>query len=303
MWQELFRIPLIDMPVYGYGLMLVLGVLGAIYVAKVLARQRGIDPEVFVNAGLLAMLSGIVGARLSHVLEEWGAYFPESASLGESLLKIINIRSGGLTYYGGFLLAVPVLLLYGRMKKVPLRVGMDITAPCIMIGLALGRVGCFLNGCCYGAECEFGVRFPYYSYAYMEQVEQGRIRPPAELMAPVPGRGPVLLPPESFRNDATLQMLARQQHSLRVHPAQLYSTVTGLLLAWLLLAYFPCASVPGRTFALMLILEPITRFLLEMLRVEPAVWGGMSFSMVLAIPQTMAGLLLWWGFAWYARRK
>ena len=81
------------------------------------------------------------------------------------------MRSGGLTYYGGFLLALPVTVLYGVNKKVPIRLGMDIIAPCLMIGLGFGRIGCFLNGCCHGAECDlpWAVRFPYYSNAYIDQ--------------------------------------------------------------------------------------------------------------------------------------
>lgn len=305
MWQELFRIPLINVPIYGYGLMLVLGVLAGIYVAKVLARQRGIDPEIFVNAGLLAMLCGVAGARLSHVLENLHDYFNADLSVWQSLLRVINIRSGGLTYYGGFVLATPVLLWYGRHKKVSLRVGMDIIAPCLMIGLGLGRVGCFLNGCCYGAQCDLpvAVRFPYYSYAYVEQVEQGKVHPAPELMVQMPGNGRVLLPPDEVKRDPELALLARQEHTLPVHPTQLYSTVTALLLAWLLLSYLPLCRVPGRVFALMLLIEPVTRFLLEMLRVEPAVLGGMSFSMVLAIPQFAVGAMLWAGFGWYQARR
>lgn len=308
MWQELFRIPIPgwgDLPIYGYGLMLVVGVLSAIWVAKILARRRGIDPELFVNAALLAMLSGVAGARLSHVLETWHDYFNPQRTLGQSLLAVINIRSGGLTYYGGFVLAVPVLLWYGRAKKVALPVGMDIVAPCLMIGLAFGRIGCFLNGCCYGAQCDLplAVHFPYHSYAYIEQVEQGKIQPPRELLLPSPAGAPVLAPPAMFKDEPELAAIARGEHTLPVHPTQLYSTVTAFLIAAFLLAWMPRNPVPGRAFALMLIIEPVTRFIIELLRVEPAVLGPMSFSMVLAIPQFIVGLILWVGFGWHHRRS
>ena len=307
MWQELFRIPIPgwhEVPVYGYGLMLVLGVILAISLAKILARRRGIDPELFVNAGLLAMLSGVIGARLSHVLENWSEYFNSSLTLGQSLWRAVNISSGGLTYYGGFIVATGALLVYGRRKKVSLRVGMDIVAPCLMVGLALGRIGCFLNGCCYGAACDlpWAVRFPYHSYAYIEQVEQGTIRPPDELVVHRTGGGTMLAPPELIRKDADLVAIARAEHTVAVHPTQLYSTITALLIAAVLLAWMPMCKVPGRVFALMLMIEPVTRFLLEMLRVEPAILGPLSFSMVMAIPQFVVALILWWGFGWYQRR-
>ena len=68
MLQELFRIPFLNIPVYGYGLMMVIGFLLALQLAKFLARRSGFDPEIFVNCGLIALVAGVLGARLSHVL-------------------------------------------------------------------------------------------------------------------------------------------------------------------------------------------------------------------------------------------
>ncbi|MDQ3440331.1 MAG: prolipoprotein diacylglyceryl transferase, partial [Planctomycetota bacterium] len=112
MLQELFRIPGLDIPVYGYGLMMVIGFLLALELAKFLARRSGFDPEIFVNVGLIALVSGVVGARLSHVLENWSE-FTASPSFWENLKHMVNIRSGGLTFYGGLLFATPMCLLYG----------------------------------------------------------------------------------------------------------------------------------------------------------------------------------------------
>jgi phosphatidylglycerol:prolipoprotein diacylglycerol transferase len=125
---------------------------------------------------------------------------------------------------------------------------MDIIAPCIMVGLAFGRIGCFLNGCCHGAACDlpWAVTFPNTDY------------------------GPV-------------------------HPAQLYSTFNSFFLAGVLLTYYTLPHAAGRVFAMMLMLEGVSRFILEMLRAEPAVLGKMSFSMVLsAFVLVPSGILLWW---------
>jgi phosphatidylglycerol---prolipoprotein diacylglyceryl transferase len=328
MLRELFRIPLLDWPVYSYGLMLVIGALSASWLARILARRWKLNADLFVNAVLLGLLSGVVGARLSHVLENIGEYFGPGMTLLDSLQKAVNIREGGLTYYGGFLLATPVLIFYARWNKVPIRKGMDIVAPCLMIGLAFGRIGCFLNGCCYGQECSTsaGVSFPYYSDAYLEQARHGEIHPPRQLYVIPPNVSPddrpVLIPPDLWArphtnddrvmralleqqrtlDDAQLKALMARQHAQPVLPTEIYSAITSFLLAGLLLAFMTINSVPGRTFALMLLIEPITRFILEMLRVEPAVWHNMSLSMVLAIPQFAGGLLLWFAFTWYHRR-
>src|SRR5207244_3026582 len=138
MWQELFRIPTpfgSPLVVHGFGLMLVIGFLCGMELARFLARRSGLNPDIFSNAALLALVTGILGARLSHVFENWHEYARVDRSFLQNLGAAFNISSGGLTYYGGFLLAFPTLLLYGRMKRVPLPVGMDIIAPCLMIGL------------------------------------------------------------------------------------------------------------------------------------------------------------------------
>src|SRR5262245_13063356 len=135
MMQELFRIPFLNLPIYSYGLMMVIGFLCAIQLAKFLGKRYGIDPEIFVNAGLIALITGVLGARLSHVIENIGQYttITPTRSAWDNFIDAINIRSGGLTYYGGFLLAFPSLVFYAIHKKVPLRLGMDIVAPCIVI--------------------------------------------------------------------------------------------------------------------------------------------------------------------------
>lgn len=306
MLQELFRIPFLDIPVFGYGLMMVIGFLLAMELAKFLARRTGFDPDIFVNVGLIALVSGVVGARLSHVLENWQA-FTAGPSGWENFKDMINIRSGGLTFYGGLLLATPMCLLYGIHRKVPLRVGMDIIAPCVMVGLAFGRIGCFLNGCCYGAECEapWAVTYPYHANAYVDQWRDGDVQPPPELVQTDEHGHRVLLDPALASRSEDLRAQMTASRSLPVHPAQLYSTFNALLIAGALVAFYTIPHAPGRVFALMCILKGITRFLLEMLRVEPPVlhvggWG-LSISMVISIGLIIAGIVLWYVFPLFGR--
>src|SRR5437762_3980111 len=199
MLQDLLRIhlpwklPIIgnEIVIHGFGLMLVIGFLSAMWLAKALARRSRIDPELFVNAALLALFTGVLGARLSHVLENFSDFTRPDRTALQNLGAVFDIGSGGLTYYGGFLLATPALIGYAIWKRVPLRLGMDIVAPCLMVGLAFGRIGCFLNGCCYGAECKlpWAVSFPYNSYAYQDEFRHEQIKAPAALMTPVGSTG------------------------------------------------------------------------------------------------------------------
>src|SRR5205814_5373407 len=103
MQQILFHLPqwlpwIGGMPIYAYGVMMVIGFFAALQLAKFLARRSGIDPEVFVNAGLIALVTGVLGARLSHILENLGEYTNASRSFWENVKDAANIRSGGLTF-------------------------------------------------------------------------------------------------------------------------------------------------------------------------------------------------------------
>ncbi len=308
MHPVLFYIPIIHLPIYSYGVMLVLGFLVSLELAKAMARRVGIDPELFVNAGMIALIAGVVGARLSHVLENFHQYTDASRSAWENFVDAVNIRSGGLTFYGGLILAFPACIWYGIKQRVPIKLGMDIVAPCVMVGLAFGRIGCLLNGCCYGAECDANfpgaVTYPYYSNAYIDQYYSGKINTADELTRPTarPGGRPVLLDPKSeiFKAEPELNEIAAKEHSLPVHNAQIYSTITCLLIAAVCVLFFTTRPPAGRVMALMLMLEGVTRYILELLRAEPPVIHiggyGWSLSMVLGVLLALAGVIMWVAF-------
>lgn len=298
MFPVIFHIRFVglDLPVYSYGLMLVVAFLAASRLAKYLAGKYALDGEAFVSAALLGLVSGIVGARLSHVLENLPEFTRPDRSVWQNLRSMLNISSGGLTYYGGFILATPVLIWYALRKRLPLRRSMDIVAPCLMLALGIGRIGCFLNGCCYGHICHapWAVRFPYHSNAYMDQVDAGLVNPPPELVAGRLADGRLILRPrDEARNDPALAAAMRSQRALPVHPTQLYTTAYALILALLLYAYLTYAPPAGRVFALMLMLEGLARYIMELLRVEPAVAGPFSLSMLIGLLMVAAGAAMW----------
>ena len=293
------RIPGLNYSIYSYGAMMVLTFLATQWLSARLAKSRGIDPEIFVNITLIALFTGIVGARASSVLENLGDYTRSDLSAWRNLYNMINPRSGGLTFYGGLILATPFVTWYALHKKLPPRVTMDIIAPCVTLGLGIGRIGCFLGGCCYGAGATvpWAVQFPYYSDAYVDQFygyngEHLHHMPPGQLLV-ITESGVRLRDPASFANEPDTVALAKAERSNPVHPAQLYSTFTSLLQTAILLVYFTLPHTPGRGFPLMLMMEGPSRFLLEMLRVEPPVWGNFSLSMVIGIGLFFVGVV-WW---------
>lgn len=162
------------LPIRGYGVMLLLGVLAGLGLATHRARQMGVDPEIISSLALWLFVGGIVGARLFHVIEFWESDYRKD-SFTETVQAILNVPRGGLVVYGSLIGAGIVFLLFVRRHKLPALALADLIAPSLVLGLALGRVGCLMNGCCFGGSCElpWAVTFPPESPPYKSQLARG----------------------------------------------------------------------------------------------------------------------------------
>ena len=100
-------------------------------------------------------LFGLIGARLFYCIEYWGKDI-------KSLWDVLQYWKGGIVYYGGILGGVAAFFVYRHFRPFPFRPYMDVLAPSIAVGTLFGRLGCFLNGCCYGDLCQlpWAVSFP-----------------------------------------------------------------------------------------------------------------------------------------------
>jgi phosphatidylglycerol:prolipoprotein diacylglycerol transferase len=174
MQPVIFTVPWINMAVPGYGLMLMLAFLGSIAWAARRAAKSGANPDVILNCGFVALVAGILGARIMFVARRWDAFAAAGGPL-DIAFAILNVTRGGLEYYGGFIGATVCVVLYLVLWKHSLRWYMDIIAPSAAMGLAIGRLGCFLNGCCWGGVCDlpWAVSFPYGSSPMVEQWRDG----------------------------------------------------------------------------------------------------------------------------------
>jgi phosphatidylglycerol:prolipoprotein diacylglycerol transferase len=133
---------------YTYGAMLVLAFSLSTWLAGRILRQlppelQRLTPGQVVDLSCLALLGGIVGARLFFVVLHWQFVLDEPQDL-------LALWQGGLVWYGGFAGGVGTVWLYARRHRVSCRWVLDLFAPALALGHAVGRVGCFLNGCCYG---------------------------------------------------------------------------------------------------------------------------------------------------------
>lgn len=129
--------------IYSYGVMVAVGFAAATLFIYRSAPLYGFDKNKIIDMNIIALVTGIVGARLLYVLMNLGYYL-------NNPFEIPNLSRGGLVWYGGFLAAAAFLFIYTRMAKCDFWNLVDLMAPYVAMAQAFGRIGCFLNGCCYG---------------------------------------------------------------------------------------------------------------------------------------------------------
>jgi phosphatidylglycerol:prolipoprotein diacylglycerol transferase len=161
------------LPVRGFGVMLFLACGSAVALAARRAAARGIDPEIIYQLAVSFFVLGILGARLAFVLQYWDRF--QIRSVLEFLRALIGIAEGGLVVYGSLAGAFLAFVLFTYRQRISARRLGDVIAPCLMLGLAIGRIGCFLNGCCWGGltDLPWGTRFPATAPSYAAQADQG----------------------------------------------------------------------------------------------------------------------------------
>ena len=195
------------------------------------ARRKGIDPNKITDLVFSIMVSSIIGARLFFVAVNWQYYRTNP-------FDIFKVWEGGLVFYGGFILAFFVAVWSMRKNALPVWKVADIMSPSVALGIALGRFGCFLNGCCYGIiSNRWGMAFPC------------RDNPPVFAQQAADG----LISPSSLC-------------SLPVLPTQLYSVFHGLMIFAALMFLERYKRFDGFQFWVLVLLYGAGRFFIESIR-------------------------------------
>lgn len=274
----LWLLPALDdgqgVPVRGYGAMLLAAAAAGTWLSIVRGRSMGFDADTILALGMEVFLWGIVGARLFYVIEYHHQFFGAGRTWLESLAGVLNVAAGGLVVFGSLPTAALAAWRFAGRRGLSLPRLADCIAPGLLVGLAIGRIGCFLNGCCYGGPCDlpWAVRFPPESPPWLDQAARG------------------LLP--AMAADGS------RPWSLPVHPAQLYATIDAAILALLACtaSATPLGRRDGQTFALVLTLHPISRLLLESIRVDepPALGTPLSISQLVSLVLLACAAAVWW---------
>jgi phosphatidylglycerol---prolipoprotein diacylglyceryl transferase len=226
MHPALFKIG--SFPIPSYGVMLALSFLLGIWIATKRAKRMGLDPNVIVDVGFWIILSAIVGARAYYVI----LHFEEFRG---NLWAIVNpyhagiFGIGGLVMYGGFIGAILASVIFFKIKKKPILSYGDAVAPTVGFGIMFTRIGCFLNGCCFGAAAK---------------------------------HGGVCFPPDSAAGVHQLKI-----HAQALIPSQLYESAGGLAIALIILFVGSRKNVAtGIQFYLVGLLYAILRFFIDFTR-------------------------------------
>ena len=138
--------------IYSYGLMLVIAFFVCAYLAGIQAKKEQVDPEKIFNLCFYIFISGVIGARLFYISYNLHFYLRHP-------LEIIMLQHGGLAWFGGLVSGAAAAIITIRKNKINLLKTLDLLIPFIALGQAIGRIGCLLNGCCFGRASEFGLYF------------------------------------------------------------------------------------------------------------------------------------------------
>lgn len=243
-----------SLPIQGYGTLILCGFLLGVWLARRRARLTGVEPRHCMDIGLWGVLGGLAGARVFHVLGHWSGYDPFGPAGTQGLIKMFAIWEGGLVFFGAFLGGPLAAIIYCRMHRLPVIPFLDMAAPSLIAGQALGRLGCLMRGCCFGRETAASpaLCFPPESEVYSDQLSRHLI----EHGTP---------------------------HSLPVIPTQIYASIGAALIAAFLYAYWPRRRFDGQIFGMLLIMTAVTRFLEEFMRADiPAAFPTLSNSLTIA---------------------
>lgn len=253
MHPELFRIgPLV---INSYGLMLALAFIVGLFLAIKKAEKKGIGSNIIVNLAFIVMISAIIGSRLFYVLFHLEEFKGRWVYTFLPIQPDGSIGLGGLIFLGGFLGALLSGGIYLYKKKISFLKVVDSVAPSLAIGLFFGRIGCFLNGCCFGKACDlpWAVTFPPHSPA------------------------------------------GYQMGNIAIHPTQLYSSAYGLLIFIILMLLDKKVHYDGFLFGVFLVLYGVSRFTVDFYRfyeTQMFLIDGIEFNQLVSLLLVIGGIVL-----------
>jgi phosphatidylglycerol---prolipoprotein diacylglyceryl transferase len=237
-----------------YGLLVSLGVLIGLWISVRNSQKQGIDPDNAWNLGIIVVMCGIIGAKVLYIIVDWGEY---AAHPGE-IFSLNTLQAGGV-FSGGLIGAFAAAAWYIHRHRMPALATCDAFAPGLALGHAIGRVGCFAAGCCFGKPTDH-----FWGVTFTSPIAHELVGTPI---------GEALQPTQLFESAVELANF--------------------FLLAWLLRRKKFDGEIIGTYF----FLYGIARFFLEYLRGDPGrgdVFGIITGTQLVALCLIAVGGFIWW---------
>jgi phosphatidylglycerol:prolipoprotein diacylglycerol transferase len=247
--------------IHSYGLLLAISFLIGILWAMKRGQKRGISQDHVLDAGLCTVISAIVGSRLFYVLTHIDEYRGRWLDTINPFQSSGEIGIAGLSVLGGIVLAILTIMVFCRIKKIPILRFFDVSAPSLALGLGLTRIGCFLNGCCFGK----------------------------------PGNLPWCL---IFPDNSPAGAILPEQH---LHPTQLYSSLYDFIMLGVILWVDRKKRPDGTLAAVFFILYSMFRILIDFVRYYESsdkfriLGTAFTFNQLISALMLLTGILLLFG--------
>lgn len=253
MFPRLFHIGNFSLPTYG--LLVSLGVLIGLWISVRNSEKQGINPEHAWNFGILVVLCGIVGAKILYIVNDWSYYTAHP----REIFTFATLQAGGV-FSGGLIAAFVAAAWYIRKNHMPALSTCDAFAPGLALGHAIGRLGCFAAGCCYGKPTTH-----FWGVTFKNPLAQAWVGTPL---------------------------------GVPLEPTQLFESAVELANFFILMWMLKRKKFDGQIFGAYLFLYGVARYFLEFIRDDPgrgSVFGGlMTGTQLIAIGLVLTGGLIWW---------
>ncbi|HWP82286.1 MAG TPA: prolipoprotein diacylglyceryl transferase [Bacteroidota bacterium] len=248
--------------VYSYGLMLATGFIVASYLLTLEFKRKRLDASLANNVTLIALVGGIVGSKLLYLIEHWSAFVADPWGMAFS--------PGGLTFYGGFLLAATLIYFYARTKGISFFSIADSVAPGLILAYGIGRLGChFAGDGDYGFPTDLPWGTDYSKGTYPPSLAFKNV---PEIADKYPGGIP---------------------DNILCHPTPVYEFLMCLIIFAILWRLRTRITQTGKLFMLYLVLAAVERFSIEFLRLNPRIAFGLSEAQWISVGLFIIGLIGW----------
>lgn len=267
MYPELFKIG--PLTVYSYGLMLGIAFITASWLLTKEVERKKLNPGIATEITILAIIFGIVGAKIFHLFENFDAFLEDPIGMAFS--------PGGLTFFGGLIVAILAIWIYSRKKKIPFLYIADAAAPSLALAYGIGRIGCHLAG-----DGDYGIPT---DLPWGTNYENGTVPPSVMFQGHEIAKN---YPDGIVPNDTPL------------HPTSVYEFLIGVIIFTILWKLRKKEWIQGKLFMYYLIFTAIARFSIEFIRLNPRVLFGFSEAQLISIGLFVAGII---GLLYYGRNK